>query len=123
MTEKQLDQVFAALADSTRRGILGRLASGGASVAELAKPFKMSQPAISKHLKILEEAKLISSHVDGQRRIRELKPEQLTLATTWIEKYQQIWEQNYQSLDTLLEELKASGKSDRKKKTKKPRKS
>jgi DNA-binding transcriptional ArsR family regulator len=109
--------------DSTRRGILARLASGSASVAELAEPFQMSQPAISKHLRVLEEAELISSQADGQRRLRELRTEPLVQAVTWIEKYRDIWEANYQRLDALLEELKSSGtqkKSKTKRKAKKP---
>jgi DNA-binding transcriptional ArsR family regulator len=104
--EEQLDKIFAALSDSTRRGILARLATGSASVAELAEPFKVSQPAISKHLKVLQDAALISSQIDGQRRLRELRTEPLIQALTWIEKYRKAWEANYQRLDTLLEELK-----------------
>jgi DNA-binding transcriptional ArsR family regulator len=106
MEAKQLDRIFAALADSTRRGILARLASGGASVSELAEPFHMSQPAISKHLKVLEEANLISSQIDGQRRPRELNPEPLIQAMDWIERYREVWEMNYSRLDSLLEEIK-----------------
>jgi DNA-binding transcriptional ArsR family regulator len=117
--EKQLDKIFAALSDSTRRGILARLAAGSASVSELAEPFKMSQPAISKHLKVLQDADLISSQADGQRRLRELRTEPLIQAVTWIEKYREVWEANYQRLDVLLEELK---NSPTKKKTKQKRK-
>ncbi len=121
-TEQQLDKIFAALADSTRRGILARLAKGEASVSELAEPFNLTQPAISKHLKILQDANLVSTQIDGQRRPRELKPEPLIQAQTWIEKYREIWEQNYQRLDALLEELKSARlrkKSGRKRRTKK----
>lgn len=107
MEAEKLDLIFAALADSTRRAILAKLATGGASVSELAKPFKMSQPAISKHLKILQEANLISSQVDGQRRPRELKLDSLIKAVDWIERYRALWEQNYARLDTLLEEMKS----------------
>lgn len=105
MKEEQLDRIFAALSDSTRRGILARLATGSASVAELAEPFKVSQPAISKHLKVLQDAALISSKIDGQRRLRELRTEPLIQAEAWIETYRMAWEANYQKLDALLEEL------------------
>lgn len=98
---------FAALADPTRRAILARLATGEASVQELAVPFDMSQPAISKHLKVLERAGLISVDIDAQRRPRRLAPQRLQEAVTWIEHHREIWEQNYQRLDALLEELQA----------------
>jgi DNA-binding transcriptional ArsR family regulator len=104
---ERLDLTFAALADPTRRAILARLATGEASVQELAEPFAMSQPAISRHLRVLERAGLISSGVDAQRRPRRLEPQRLTEAADWIERYREIWEQNYQRLDALLEELKA----------------
>jgi DNA-binding transcriptional ArsR family regulator len=105
-TPTQLDATFAALADGTRRAILARLASGEASVAELAKPFAMSQPAISKHLKVLERAGLISRGRDAQRRPRRLEMKPLAEANEWIERYRRIWEENFQRLDALLEELK-----------------
>jgi len=101
-----LDATFAALADPTRRAILARLASGEASVAELAEPFDMSQPAISKHLKVLERAGLISRGREAQRRPRRLEPRPLAEATDWIERYRRIWEGNYKRLDALLQELK-----------------
>src|SRR3954468_20586549 len=101
---------FAALADPTRRAILARLALGEASVTELAKPFDMSQPAISKHLKVLEWAGLISGARDAQRRPRRLEAQPLAEANQWLETYRQYWESNYQSLDALLEELKAEEK-------------
>jgi len=101
-----LDATFAALADPTRRSILTRLASGEASVAELARPFAMSQPAISKHLKVLERAGLIRRGRDAQRRPRRLEPKRLAEATEWLERYRRLWEGNYQRLDALLEELK-----------------
>jgi DNA-binding transcriptional ArsR family regulator len=107
-SQSQLDATFAALADSTRRAILARLASGEASVAELAKPFAMSQPAISKHLKVLERAGLISRGRDAQRRPRRLEAKPLAQANQWIERYRRIWEENFQRLDALLEELKKS---------------
>jgi len=103
-----LDATFAALADPTRRAILARLASGEASVGELAKPFAMSQPAISKHLKVLERAGLISGGREAQRRPRRIEGEALAVATGWLERYREVWEGNYQRLDTLLEELKAN---------------
>lgn len=106
-TSERLDLTFAALADPTRRAILARLATGEATVTELAEPFEMSQPAISKHLKVLERAGLISTGVDAQRRPRKLEPKRLEDAVDWIERYREIFEQNYQRLDALLEELQA----------------
>ena len=108
MKADPLDATFAALADPTRRAILARLASGEASVGELAKPFAMSQPAISKHLKVLERAGLISGGREAQRRPRRIEGEALAVATGWLERYREVWEGNYQRLDTLLEELKAN---------------
>ena len=102
----RLDLTFAALADPTRRAILARLATGEASVQELAEPFDMSQPAISKHLKVLERAGLVSVDIDAQRRPRRLEPKRLEQAVNWIERYREIFEQNYRRLDALLDELK-----------------
>jgi DNA-binding transcriptional ArsR family regulator len=102
-----LDATFAALADPTRRAILARLASGEASVLELAAPFAMSQPAISKHLKVLERAGLISRGRDAQRRPCRLEARPLAEATRWLEGYRQFWEGSFQRLDALLDELKA----------------
>src|SRR5438067_10778338 len=99
----RLDTIFAALADPTRRAILARLASGEASVTELAEPFAMSQPAISKHLKVLERAGLVSRGRDAQRRPRRLEPKRLREATKWLERYRRLWEGNYQRLDAMLE--------------------
>jgi DNA-binding transcriptional ArsR family regulator len=107
----RLDATFAALADPTRRAILARLALGDASVNELAEPFSMSQPAISKHLKVLERAGLISRGRDAQRRPRRLDAEPLAEATKWLERYREFWEGNFQRLDALLEELKADKKT------------
>lgn len=113
---ERLDATFAALADPTRRAILARLATGKASVNELAEPFDMSQPAVSKHLKVLERAGLISMDIDAQRRPRRLEPKRLQEAVDWIERYREIWEQNYHRLDALLEELQGRpAKSKRKK--------
>ncbi len=103
---RTLNATFAALADPTRRAILARLASGQASVNELARPFRMSQPAISKHLKVLERAGLISRRRDAQRRPRRLEAKPLSEATAWLERYRRYWEGNYQRLDALLEEMK-----------------
>jgi DNA-binding transcriptional ArsR family regulator len=103
---RQLDATFAALADPTRRAILARLASGEASVNELASPFAMSQPAISKHLKVLERAGLISRGRDAQRRPRRIEGKPLAEASAWLENYRRIWEGNFQRLDALLDELK-----------------
>jgi DNA-binding transcriptional ArsR family regulator len=110
MKQASLDGTFAALADPTRRAILTRLASGEASVAELARPFAMSQPAISKHLKVLERAGLIRRGRDAQRRPRRLEPRRIAEATEWLERYRRLWEGNYRRLDALLEELKTKEK-------------
>jgi DNA-binding transcriptional ArsR family regulator len=110
MTPDRLDATFAALADPTRRAILARLASGEASVTELAEPFAMSQPAISKHLKVLERAGLISSGSDAQRRPRRLEAKPLAEATEWLERYRQFWEGSFQRLDALLDEMKTKEK-------------
>jgi DNA-binding transcriptional ArsR family regulator len=115
-TSDRLDATFAALADPTRRAILARLASGEASVNELAKPFAMSQPAISKHLKVLERAGLVSHSRDRQRRPRRIEARRLAEATGWLERYRKIWEGNFRRLDALLEELKAKGKNRARKK-------
>jgi DNA-binding transcriptional ArsR family regulator len=105
----RLDATFAALADPTRRAILARLAAGEASVADLAKPFAMSQPAISKHLKVLERAGLISRSQDAQRRPRRIEGKPLAEVSGWLHRYRRIWEQNYERLDAVLEELKGKG--------------
>ena len=107
---QQLDATFAALADPTRRAILARLATGEASVMELAEPFAMSQPAISKHLKVLEHAGLISRGRDAQRRPCRLRAEPLAAANGWLEPYRQFWEGSFERLDALLEEMKAQEK-------------
>lgn len=107
MNAHPLDATFAALADPTRRAMLARLSLGEASVKELAEPFQMSQPAISKHLKVLERAGLISRGRDAQRRPCRIEGAPLAEATGWLESYRKIWEGNFQRLDALLEELKA----------------
>src|SRR5215468_2289221 len=102
---RHLDATFAALADPTRRAIIARLASGEATVNELAEPFAMTQPAVSKHLKVLERAGLISRDRDAQRRPSRLEPRRLAEASAWLDKYRQFWEASFARLDTVLEEL------------------
>jgi DNA-binding transcriptional ArsR family regulator len=108
IASQQLDATFFALADPTRRAILARLATGEATVNELAEPFALSQPAISKHLKVLERAGLVTRGRDAQRRPRRLDIAPLVEATAWIERYRQAWEETYRRLDDLLDELKAA---------------
>jgi DNA-binding transcriptional ArsR family regulator len=108
ITSSRLDATFMALADPTRRAILARLARGDASVSELAAPFVISQPAISKHLRMLERAGLISVGQDAQRRPRRIEGKPLAEASAWLERYRDIWETNYQRLDSLLDELQRS---------------
>jgi DNA-binding transcriptional ArsR family regulator len=103
---ERLDATFAALSDPTRRAILARLARGEATVMELAEPFAMSQPAISKHIKVLERAGLVSRGRDAQRRPCRLEAAPLRDATGWLERYRDHWEARFQRLDTLLDELK-----------------
>jgi DNA-binding transcriptional ArsR family regulator len=107
LTPDRLDATFAALADPTRRAILARLALGEATVTELAAPFAISQPAISKHLKVLELAGLISHGRDAQRRPRSLEAAPLAEASQWIEGYRRFWEGTFKRLDSLLDELQA----------------
>jgi DNA-binding transcriptional ArsR family regulator len=111
LLDRDLDMTFAALADPTRRAILARLAAGEATVTELAEPFAMSQPAISKHLKVLERAGLVSRGRDAQRRPCRLEARPLKKATDWLENYRLYWEESYQRLDALLDELKAEKKA------------
>ena|SRR5688572_91417 len=113
---ERLNATFMALADPTRRAILARLASGEASVNELAEPFDMSQPAISKHLKMLERAGLVSRGRDAQRRPCRLEAQPLEAAYQWIERYRQMWEMNFERLDTLLDELGATKKPPKRRK-------
>jgi DNA-binding transcriptional ArsR family regulator len=103
---RTLNAVFAALADPTRRAILSRLAAGEASVNEIAAPFEMSQPAVSKHLKVLERAGLIERDVDKQRRPARLKAAPMAAAVSWLEEFKQFWSSSFDQLDGLLEELK-----------------
>jgi DNA-binding transcriptional ArsR family regulator len=113
--ERDLDAVFAALADPTRRAILSRLAGGNASVNEIAAPFEISQPAVSRHLKVLEQAGLIERDVDKQRRPARLKAEPMAAAVAWLEEFEQFWSSSFDRLDGLLEELKRAKKKGRKK--------
>jgi len=110
MSTDRLSVTFAALADPTRRAILAHLALGEASVTELAKPFEMSLPAISKHLKVLERAGLIVRNREAQWRRCQLKAESLKDAADWIEQYRQFWEQNLERLDDYLHELQTQEK-------------
>ena len=105
MTSSQLDATFIALADPTRRAILARLMSGEASVNELAQPFSISQPAVSKHLKILERAGLVTRSRDATRRPVKIEAGPMREAADWLENYRKFWELSYQRLDALLEIL------------------
>ena len=117
----RLDATFLALADPTRRAILARLARGEASVSELAGPFEISQPAISKHLKILERAGLITVGQDAQRRPRRLEGKPLGEASAWLEQYRESWEASFQRLDRLLEEMQRTPSTTRRGRTSKKR--
>jgi DNA-binding transcriptional ArsR family regulator len=103
--EAQLDAVFGALADSTRRAILARLAEGEANVAELAAPLPISQPAVSKHLKVLESAGLITRTSRATARLSHLRAEPLRQATDWLGNYRHFWDESYRRLDALVAKL------------------
>jgi len=107
-----LDVIFSALADPTRRAILSRLADGDASVGELADPFDISQPAISRHLKVLERAGLVERGIDEQRRPAKLKAEQMALAVSWLEDFKKFWGSSFDQLDDLLTVMKQNKKED-----------
>ncbi len=107
MSTDQLSVVFSALADPTRRAILARLADGDAKVTELAAPFSVSQPAISRHLKVLEEAGLVSRSRRATARLSHLEAEPLRQATEWLIEYRQYWHESHERLDELLESLQA----------------
>jgi DNA-binding transcriptional ArsR family regulator len=109
---KQLDHTFAALADPTRRAILARLALGEASVGELAEPFDISLPAISRHLRVLEGAELITREKRAQQRVCRLQPEALKSASDWIEQNRRMWEERFDRLDAYLRELQGKEKND-----------
>lgn len=108
---KHLDATFAALADPTRRAIIARLAVGEASVNELAAPFAMTQPAISKHIKVLERAGLVTRGRDAQRRPCRIEAQALAEANAWLENYRRLWEGNFQQLDSLLDALQSAPKT------------
>jgi DNA-binding transcriptional ArsR family regulator len=108
----QLSAVFGALADPTRRAILARLTEGDATVAELAAPFSMSQPAISKHLKVLEKAGLVSRSRRATARLSHLEAQPLRDATAWLARYQEYWDESYDRLDALLAALQSSDETD-----------
>ena len=105
LTGDRLSAVFSALADPTRRSILARLAEGDASVTELRAPFRMSQPAVSKHLKVLEGAGLITRRREATARLSHLEAEPLRDATAWLIRYREFWEESFERLDDLLERL------------------
>jgi DNA-binding transcriptional ArsR family regulator len=109
--EAELDLAFGALADPTRRAIVARLARGDAGVLEVAAPFAMSQPAVSKHLKVLERAGLVSRHRDGQRRMCRLEPQTLKQMSEWIGSYREYWEASFARLDSYLETLQQNGEA------------
>lgn len=112
ISDEQLDAVFGALADRTRRAILARLAEGEASVNELCAPFAVSQPAISQHLKVLERAGLISRSRKGTARLSHLEAEPLKEAVTWLGNYREYWEESYERLDELLGAIRREGSGD-----------
>lgn len=103
-----LDQSFAALADPTRRAIIARLADGEATVQDLARPFSISQPAISRHLKVLEEAGLIETRIDGTARPRRLKPQAVGDLWHWLGQYRALWDDQFRRLDAVLDSLDQS---------------
>jgi DNA-binding transcriptional ArsR family regulator len=113
--DARLDATFAALANPTRRAILARLAGGALPVGDLAKPFAMSQPAISMHLKVLERAGLVSRGRDAQRRPVRAEAKPLQVATAWLEEYRLTLERNFENLDGVLAEMKAAGRPRRSK--------
>ena len=109
---QQLDAVFGALADPTRRAILAQLAQGDLTVGELAAPFTMSQPAISRHLRVLEEAGLISRSRRATARLSHLEAEPLKDASDWLARYRRFWEERYEQLDELLDTLRRTAPTD-----------
>jgi DNA-binding transcriptional ArsR family regulator len=109
LTEGDLDRAFGALSDPTRRAILARLAEGDAGVLDVAEPFPMSQPAVTKHLRVLEDAGLISRHRLARRRMCHLEPRRLRQLSDWVGSYRDFWEESFERLDELLEELQGPG--------------
>jgi DNA-binding transcriptional ArsR family regulator len=118
MTESELDRAFRALSDPTRRAILARLADGDAGVLDVAAPFPMSQPAITKHLNVLEEAGLISRHRRARQRLCHLEPVRLKQLSDWVGSYREFWEESFERLDELLDELQGTKEPDMKSKKK-----
>ncbi|HEY1652638.1 MAG TPA: metalloregulator ArsR/SmtB family transcription factor [Acidimicrobiales bacterium] len=114
LTESQLNRAFGALSDPTRRAILARLAEGDAGVLDVAAPFPMSQPAITKHLGVLEEAGLISRHRRARQRLCHLEPVRLKQLSDWVGSYREFWEDSFELLDQLLEELQQTKEPDTK---------
>ena len=112
LSDEQLDRAFGALADPTRRAILARLADGDAGVLEVAAPFPMSQPAVTKHLRVLEEAGLISRHRVARQRLCRLEAGRLEQLSDWVGSYREYWEESFERLDDLLEEMQAAGAAD-----------
>ena len=106
LSQRNLDAVFHALADSTRRAILSRLADGQASVNEIAAPFEISQPAVSRHLKVLERAGLVERYIDEQRRPARLKADNLAVAVNWLADFRPMWGTSFEQLDDLLIQMK-----------------
>ena len=121
MATDQLSTTFAALADPTRRAILARLATGERSVTELAEPFEMSMPAVSKHLRVLERAGLIARGREAQWRPCRIEAAPLKAVAEWTERYRQMWEQHFDSLERYLQQMKATKKKDGKRHDGKPR--
>lgn len=108
LTESELDRAFGALSDPTRRAILARLAEGDAGVLDVAAPFSMSQPAVTKHLNVLEGAGLISRHRQARQRLCHLEPTRLKQLSDWVGSYREFWEESFERLDELLEELQGT---------------
>ncbi len=113
LTESELDRAFGALSDPTRRAILARLAEGDAGVLDVAAPFPISQPAVTKHLNVLAEAGLISRHRQARRRLCHLEPARLKQLSDWVGSYREFWEESFERLDELLDELQGTKESDR----------
>ena len=113
LTESELDRAFGALSDPTRRAILARLAQGDAGVLDVAAPFPISQPAVTKHLNVLAEAGLISRHRQARQRLCHLEPARLKQLSDWVGSYREFWEESYERLDELLDELQGTKESDR----------
>jgi DNA-binding transcriptional ArsR family regulator len=116
LSENDLDRAFGALSDPTRRAILARLAEGDAGVLDVAAPFPMSQPAVTKHLNVLEEAGLISRHRQARQRLCRLEPVRLKQLSDWVGSYREFWEESFERLDELLEELQSQPEADQSKK-------